>query len=82
MLITDHPNLPCFYMKVQVRQLHGMYFVNVLLKSGRRQSEEHIAKSEILVHSARIANKVYVGDSSGEESGTMETMLMFDVFVY
>jgi len=35
---------------------------------GRRQSEEHIAKSEILVHSASIANKVYVGDSSGEES--------------
>jgi len=61
-----------------------MNIVNVLLVMlGKQQSEEHIAKSEILVHSARIANKVYVGDSSGEDSETMETMFTcIHAFVY
>ena len=34
----------------------------------RRPSEEHVAKSELLVNTARKPNKVYVGDSSGEDS--------------
>lgn len=39
-----------------------------LLCVGRRASEEHIAKSELLVNTAQKPNTVYVGDSSGEDS--------------
>jgi len=41
-------------------------YISILLD--RRMSEEHVAKSELLVHTAQTANKVYVGDSSGEDS--------------
>ena len=33
-----------------------------------RVSEEHVAKSELLVNTAQKPNKVYVGESSGEDS--------------
>ena len=71
-------------LQVSIKQLFSMCIVNIpLVILGRRQSEEHIAKSEILVHSARIANKVYVGDSSGEDSETMETMFTcIHAFIY
>lgn len=49
---------------------HSLLFIKNKFLScvDRRPSEEHVAKSELLVNAPREPNKVYVGDSSGEDS--------------